>query len=117
MGPLAKKLTELLAETLDYIFIDFPFAYQHSQIREFIDLAVFIDTPLDLALTRRMTRDFKTENAEEILQNLQHYATKGRRAYINMLETIKPDSDLVLDGSLTPIEIEKNIITHLKAFQ
>lgn len=113
LTPLVTDLEELLAQALDYVLVDFPFAYQHSQMRHFIDLAVFIDTPLDIALTRRMARDFKGSSADEILGQLKQYETQGRRAYLKMLETIKPASDLVIDGTLTIVEIEKIVREHL----
>ncbi|MDQ0430312.1 uridine kinase [Planomicrobium stackebrandtii] len=101
LTPLLKDLKSLLEEPLDYIIMDFPFAYQHDQISSFIDLAVFIDTPLDLALARRMKRDFAESSAAEILLQLEHYAHKGRRAYLEMLHTIKPNSDVEIDGALS----------------
>lgn len=105
-----KDLEELLTESLDYILLDFPFAYQHSQTRELIDYTIFIDTPLDIALARRTVRDFKGSSVEEIMVQMEHYATQGRRAYLEMLETIKPDSDLVVEGTLSIGEITNLII-------
>lgn len=110
LTPLLKDLESLLEESLDYIIMDFPFAYQHDQISSFIDLAVFVDTPLDVALARRMQRDFAESSAAEILLQLEHYAHKGRRAYLEMLHTIKPDSDVVLDGTLSIDAITDQLI-------
>ncbi|TWT00141.1 hypothetical protein [Planomicrobium sp. CPCC 101079] len=110
LKPFIKDLEELLTEPLDYILLDFPFAYQHSQTREFIDFTVFIDTPLDIALARRTVRDFKYSSVEEIMVQMEHYAIQGRLAYLKMLETIKPNSDLVIDGTLSIAEITNLII-------
>ncbi|WP_404466920.1 hypothetical protein [Planococcus rifietoensis] len=100
---------ELLKQPLEYIFLDYPFAYQHTQMKEFIDLAVFIETPLDLALARRVSRDFQNSSGEEIVAQVNHYASHGRRAYLNMIETIQPDSDLLVDGTLA-VEVLANQI-------
>ena len=101
LDPLIADLIKLLKEPLNYIFLDYPFLYRHARVKEFIDLAVFINTPLDLALARRINRDFQGSSGEEIVEQVNHYASHGRRAYIHMLETIQPDSDLLVDGTLT----------------
>ncbi|MDN7243551.1 hypothetical protein QWY14_17310 [Planococcus sp. N028] len=114
LTPLKRDIEEMLPQPLDYIFLDYPFAYQHSQISKFIDVTVFIDTPLDIALARRMIRDFKGSSADEILLQMQHYATQGRRGYLEMLQNIKPDSDLVIDGTLPVNEIANRIAEQVK---
>jgi len=101
LEPFVADFMELLKQPLEYIFLDYPFAYRHTRMKEFIDLAVFIETPLDLALARRLSRDFQNSSGEEIVAQVNHYASHGRRAYIHMLETIQPDSDLLVDGTLT----------------
>lgn len=101
LEPIVADLKDLLKQPLEYIFLDYPFAYQHTQMKEFIDLAVFIETPLDLALARRISRDFQNSSGEEIVAQVNHYASHGRRAYLNMLEAIQPDSDLLVDGTWT----------------
>lgn len=108
--PLIRDLKMLLNEPLDYILLDFPFAYKHSKTSEFIDFAVFINTPLDIAMARRVTRDFKNHSVETILADMNNYISRGRRGYLNMLKTIKPNSDIVVDGTL-PIPEIVSIIT------
>lgn len=71
---------------------------------------MFIDIPLDIALARRTVRDFKGSSGEEILMQMEHYATHGRHAYLKMIETIKPDSDLVVDGTLSIAEVTNLIV-------
>ena len=117
LTPLIGDLEELLSEPLDYILPDFPFAYQHSQTSRFIEFAVFIDTPLDIALTRRMMRDFKSSSTEEILLQMEHYATHGRRAYLKMLKSIKPNSDLIVNGALSTTNITNLIIENIGTAQ
>ncbi|RAZ69129.1 hypothetical protein [Planococcus maitriensis] len=109
LEPFVADFVELLKQPLEYIFLDYPFAYQHTQMKEFIDLAVFIETPLDLALARRVSRDFQNSSGEEIVAQVNHYASHGRRAYLNMIETIQPDSDLLVDGTLA-VEVLANQI-------
>lgn len=110
LSPLIKDIKKLLNEPLNYIILDFPFAYLHSKTSEFINFAVFVDTPLDVAMARRIIRDFKNRTAEDILQDLDNYIVRGRRGYLSMLNTIKPNSDLIVDGTL-PISEIVDIIT------
>ncbi|MYL38780.1 hypothetical protein [Halobacillus litoralis] len=100
LSPLIRDINQLLTESLNYIILDFPFAYLHNKTSRLIDLAVFIDTPLDIAMARRINRDFKSESAKDIILDLDNYLTVGRRGYLNMLETTKPNSDLIVDGAL-----------------
>lgn len=114
LTPLLEDLEKLQSEPLDYILLDYLFAYQHSQLNKFIDFAVFIDTPLDIALARRMLRDYKSSSKEEILLQMEYYAAHGRRAYLNMLKTIKPNSDLIVNGALSTANITNLIIEKLE---
>lgn len=87
---------------LDYLLLDYPFAYVHYEIREYIDFAIFIDTPLDIAIARRILRDFKEASIDDVRNDLNIYLSHGRDAYLEMLNTIKPNCDIIVDGSLPP---------------
>lgn len=107
LQPLADQITALLSEKsrpIDFILLDYSFAYQQKQISNFIDYAIFIDTPLDIAMGRRILRDFSQEPSDKIRADINTYLMRGRNAYLSMLSTIKPDSDFVIDGSL-PLDI------------
>lgn len=105
LSPFLEELEILLSERLDFIILDYPFAYKHSLISRFIDLSVFIDTPLDVALVRRLTRDFHGNTTQNIISDMDNYVSGGRRGYLEMLKTIKPDSDIIVDGTLPIFEI------------
>ncbi|MCH4825192.1 hypothetical protein [Planococcus halocryophilus] len=105
LTPFVKDLENLLFQSLDYIVLDFPFSYQHVQTHSFINFSVFIDTPLDIALARRIIRDFQDNSAENIVEAMKHYNSFGRQAYLEMLYTIKPSADFVVDGSLPVAKI------------
>jgi uridine kinase len=51
--PLAKDIARLLCEPFDYIIVDYPFGYRNLCVGQYINFAVFVDTPLDVALARR----------------------------------------------------------------
>ena len=105
LTPLIRDLKALLTEQLDYIVIDFPFAYKHFETSKMIDFAVFIDTPLDIAMARRVIRDFENSSNENIVLEMKNYISKGRRGYLEMLKTIKPNSNITVDGTRSVIEI------------
>jgi uridine kinase len=113
LSPLMRDIKKLHTEHPDYIILDFPFAYLHSKTSNLIDFAVFIDTPLDIAMARRITRDFKNGSAENILLNLDNYVARGRQGYLSMLNTTKPNSDLVVDGTLSKSEVAAIIARHI----
>ncbi|TWT08091.1 hypothetical protein FQV26_09855 [Planococcus sp. CPCC 101016] len=99
LTPFVKDLEKLLTKSLDYIVLDFPFSYHHVQTHSFISFSVFIDTPLDIALARRTIRDFQYSSTENIVEAMKHYNSDGRQAYLEMLHTIKPSADFIVDGS------------------
>lgn len=94
--------------------MDYPFARLHDKLKN-IDLTIFIDTPLDIAMARRILRDYSNKNAEAILDDLSHYLSGGRSGYESMLKTIKPNSDLIIDGLLPTEEIVNIICDRIKS--
>lgn len=70
-----------------------------------IDFAVFIDTPLDIAMARRVIRDFENSSNENIVLEMKNYISQGRRGYLEMLKTIKPNSNITVDGTLSVVKI------------
>lgn len=110
---LVEVLTEFCAESPDFIVLDYPFLYGHRQMNKFTNLAVFINTPLDIAMARRVIRDFEGRPTEEVIREMQHYLSRARPAYVDMLNTVKPQSDFVVDGSLSVQEIVDVILERL----
>lgn len=113
LTPLVKDIEKLLNEPLDFIVMDFPFSYIHKQVKDYIDISVFIDTPLDIAMARRIIRDYQEDTAEDIIDSLKQYNAQGRKAYLEMLRTVKPSGDLMIDGSLPAAEIVKTIAENI----
>lgn len=112
LTPLINDLCCLLSEDsrlLDWVLLDYPFAYIHNEVREYIDFAIFIDTPLDIAMARRLVRDFKEASIKEVQVDLNNYLSRGRNAYLEMLNKIKPTCDVIIDGSIPVEDIVKQI--------
>lgn len=115
---LVKDLDKSLAQNIDYIIIDYPFGRKNREVGKYIDLAVFIDTPLDIALARRTIRDFTSReehrhkievSVKAIEKELLNYLEMSRPTYARMAETQIPYSDLVVDGTKPVSAIVKEI--------
>ena len=99
LSPLKADIEKIIRSgEYDYLLLDYPFAYRNDLIRDYIDCAVFIDTPLDIAMARRILRDMNNASADEIREEMNVYLNYARIAYVQMLKDIKPSSDYVIDG-------------------
>lgn len=101
----------------DFLILDYPFAYCHPLIKPFIGLAVFVDTPLDIALARRVLRDMENASGQEIRSDLDMYLKYARIAYLQMQKDILPSSDYVVDGTLEPEDIVDQIMKLIKGME
>jgi uridine kinase len=91
-------------DEIAYIVLDYPFGRDHSSFSEIIDLSVFIDTPLDIAMARRILRDSipesgltAAETLSRLRKDLEHYVAKSRLPYLDTYRH-KGTSDLILNG-------------------
>lgn len=113
--PMINDVELLLTDqSIHYIVLDYPFAYLHRGMRDYIDLAIYIDTPLDIAMARRILRDHGNGPIEDIRNDLTNYLLRARGAYINMEMTVKPSSDIVIEGTLPTGIIVERIIEIVK---
>lgn len=114
LTPLRNDILKIKTEGVcDYLILDYPFAYCHDTIKPYIDTAFFIDTPLDIALARRILRDMENATAEEIRYDLKMYLQYARIAYVQMQKDILPSSDYVIDGTLSIEEIVNEIFVQI----
>jgi uridine kinase len=70
-----------------YIIFDAPLGYAHKETGQYIDFLVFIDTPLDVAMARRILRDdfagqssLSDEQARTLKMNMERYLEFARAA-------------------------------------
>ncbi len=100
LKPLEDDILKIKSKGIaDYLLLDYPFAYKNDLIKPYIDKAIFIDTPLDIAMARRVLRDMKDFSVDEIRQDMEMYLKYARIAYVQMLKDILPSSDYVIDGT------------------
>ncbi|WP_168124013.1 hypothetical protein [Paenibacillus sp. HB172176] len=115
LAPLIQDINSVLSkeEQIDFIIVDYPFAYLNDGMKELIDLTIYIDTPLDIAMARRIVRDY-SEKPNAIRNDLINYLTNGRTGYIEMIRSVKPNSNIIIDGKLTVREITNKIIEEIR---
>lgn len=88
-----------------FIIFDAPLGYEHLATGQYIDFLIFLDTPLDVALARRIVRDYQPESGKDknqLLKELQYYLHSSRPVY---LLSYQHKNDLLLDGSLPSKEL------------
>lgn len=115
LKPLLADIIRLKnAGICDYLFLDYPFAYCNDMIKQYIDLAIFIDTPLDVVLARGVLRDMKNSDGEDIRNWLKTYLEYSRIAFVQMQKDIRPSSDYIVDGMMDVENIVNKIIKYIK---
>ena len=110
---------EIRKGTVEQIILDYPFGRRHPRFADIIDLAVYIDTPLDVAMARRILRDNDVDSHESpaeamkrLKDDLNHYLAKARYPYLETLKD-RDQSDLVLDGWSKLEVLKKEVVARL----
>jgi len=106
---LSDDINKLIKDNYEYIILDYPFGYKHKQIGHYLNYSIYIDTPLDVSMARRILRDYNKETIKTIFEDMEHYLEKGRNAYLFEYENIKREADLIIDGTLSIEKIVENI--------
>ena len=91
-----------------YVVADAPLGRAHADSGRFIDLMLFIDTPLDVALARMVLREIDREGdrtPDEALDyvkgELSGYLAQARPIYEEFQERMRATSDVIVDGTLS----------------
>ena len=100
LSPLKADIERIIdSGEYDCLLLDYPFAYQHQMIKDYLDCCIFIDTPLDIAIARRVLRDMKEAAADEIRNEMDTYLKYARAPYVQMREEHLVSCDYVIDGA------------------
>jgi uridine kinase len=91
-----------LAETLylaptPIILIEGILLFSNKELRDKFDIKIYIDTPLDICLVRRINRD-TIERARSIASITEQYLTTVRPMYHQHIKPNKPYADIVVPG-------------------
>ncbi|WP_459503176.1 nucleoside/nucleotide kinase family protein [Bacillus sp. C1] len=113
VNPIIKDIKSLLNDSIiNYIILDYPFSYLNNQMKNLIDISFYIDTPLDIAIARRLIRN-PLNSIDEVIYECEMYLNAGRQAYLEMEKSVKPDSDYIIDGQMNVENIVEAIINKL----
>ena len=119
--PAMKAAVDALiqAGTHPQIILDYPFGRDHSLFRDLIDLSIWIETPPDVAMARRIIRDLgrtpdlsPQDELQRLKEELSHYLLKARPVYLD--ETHRITADLVLDGTMPLETLRDQILEKIK---
>ena len=119
--------TREMIEPKAIILFDTLVGRAHHATGKFIDLLVYIDTPLALALSRRMMRSLSEitggnlnaadtrAKIDNLCEYLEAYAsqTGPRQIYQAIQNQVKKDSDLVLNGEKTICSLAAEVLSAL----
>ena len=98
-----------ISSSARYVIFDAPLGRAHSDTGRFIDFMGFIDTPLDVAMARRLLRDMASHGEQDAESNLKSslssYLDGVRLLYLELQNQVKRTCDLVLDGCLSVDEL------------
>lgn len=81
----------------DVIILEGILIFNNSQLRELMDLRVFIDTPLDICFIRRLKRDM-AERGRSAASVIRQYEQTVRPMYRRFVEPWKPYADILICG-------------------
>jgi uridine kinase len=119
-----------------FIVIEDPIGRGHDEMSELIDFMVFIDTPLEIALARRLLSNLDYlrdglftdlekrtagESIETIISALRRYLTDyldvSRPVYVAVAEQVKANCDLILNGCLEVDELARQLVSAVNSYK
>lgn len=115
--PIHSPITQTLLVPQPVVFLDNALGRASPTLRPYCDFMVYIDTPLDVAMARRIQRDYFGNNSLDAQSTLDQihamtagYLTWAREAYLDQERQVKPLCDLVLDGCLSVDALARQIL-------
>jgi uridine kinase len=109
---IAHPATGQLLSASPLIIFDSSLGRMHKATAQYVDYFIHLDTSMDIALARRIIRDYcdkKDAPAQEILSELEWYLNEGRPLFDATAE--KSSADFVVNGDL-PTQKIVSIIIH-----
>lgn len=99
-----------------HIIVDAPLGRAHHQTAQYIDIFIHLDTPLDIALARRLQREIKNQslNSQDVENILKDYLTHSRKLFTEeSMCLISNSADYVIDGIEKTDDQIKRILAYL----
>lgn len=119
---IVHPITGQEVEPCRFLILEEPFGKGRNAVRDLIDLVVYIDTPLEVAYLRKISRknDFLPweDNPQVFMknlrQNLDWYQEVGRKFYLAIAEKVRTGCDLIVDGMFPTEKIVDEIYQVIK---
>lgn len=86
------------ADTPNFIIVEGLMTFADSRLRDIASIKIFIDTPLDIMLWRRISRD-NSERSFDLKSTLNRYIKFVRDSYLNLILPNKMYADIIIDGT------------------
>lgn len=98
-NPIGKESVQI-TKSIKFIIVEGMYTF-FSPLLELGDIKIFLDTPTEIRIARRMTRDVERKNRtkHEILSNF----IEAEKGYQKFVEPTKKYADLVIPFSFNPI--------------
>lgn len=109
---LVADLSLALKGDYQFVFLDFPFGYENSVLKPYIDTVIYVRTPLDVTFARQIVRDYSDKDSKDIINWAKTYLDYARPIFIEHDKFVATNADYILDGTAT---LTKQI-EELKAF-
>ncbi|WP_157455662.1 adenylyl-sulfate kinase [Carnobacterium maltaromaticum] len=88
----------------EFVFIDFPFGYEHDSLKPYIDTVIYVKTPLDVSFARQVIRDYSDRDKEEIINWSKTYLNYARPIFLEHEKIVSSTADYILDGTISMTE-------------
>jgi uridine kinase len=130
---IVSPLNGTAVQPSEFIVIEEPMGRRRAEMASLIDFVAVIDTPLEIALARRLLRNLgyisldgiEQATKEQMLEgfaqfvaalknDLHAYLEAGRDVYIAVQTQAKENCDLVLDGTLSVDELAQQLVSAVK---
>ena len=128
---IKSPLGDKIVSSANYIILEEPSGRERQEIREYIDLVVYVDVPQDVCVTRVVQRvldmvvweakgTFAGESKEDLVRQLDavamwinHYQ-KTRAMYMSGSSAVKQNADILVDGMKPVNEIASEILDTIR---
>ncbi|WP_416148949.1 hypothetical protein ACM26V_22205 [Salipaludibacillus sp. HK11] len=113
--------TNRVIEPADYLIIEEPFGNLRFGMKELIDYVICINLPFDIALARRLVRNYREnfnhllyeEREALILKHLDQYLHGGSIGYKKVFSWVSGCSDIIINGMKSTEEQGEDVINAL----
>lgn len=89
----------------EFLLVEGTMIYAYPELKDHIDLKIYVDTPMDIAIVRRITRDIEERERKASEIQSQYFKTVRKGMYQYTISQ-KDQADLIISG-------EKDVLDHM----